>query len=71
MDWSAKMLGLDQRFWTSSGVGGGVIQVNHNITRRHQTETDGHLGLTLVDNRFRRSLGSSSSSAPQLPQAQC
>lgn len=27
MDWSAKLLGLDNKFHTASGVGGGVLQV--------------------------------------------
>lgn len=37
MDWSAKLFGLDEKFYTSSGVGGGVIQVwdiKHPTIRR-------------------------------------
>jgi len=28
MDWCAKLLGLDEKFHTSSGIGGGVLQVS-------------------------------------------
>jgi aromatic-L-amino-acid/L-tryptophan decarboxylase len=28
MDWAAKLFGLDDKFLTSSGVGGGVLQVS-------------------------------------------
>lgn len=28
MDWAANMLGLDAAFYNTSGVGGGVIQVD-------------------------------------------
>ena len=35
MDWGVRLLGLDDRFLTKSGVGGGVIQVRLSYSRWH------------------------------------
>ena len=38
MDWMAKLYGLSEEFYNSTGVGGGVIQVSQTASPFHVPE---------------------------------